>query len=552
MKKLLSLLLAVILILPMEGGTNVANYLYNGVELPDINTVWTDKETYPYACIAVMGAGTAYETPMLMLKTKEYTATDAGVFYTVAGTGGAEYVLEAGASGWSLAGTNDSYNEGELHSSITPVWTSYDVKKADGTVFFAASEPVPVGNDHVKYLSGDGMALYNGVMLPNINTVWTDKETYPYAFVVESTMAAGVFELFCCSEPFVWDGEGVNASGVLISSYAWTSSVSSWQVIVENVEWDQTYVTPLVWSSYDFLNTDGTVYLAASDPIPLDGMNVITWDGDTTGLESVADIFYRLSDAITEEQARAAVIAGQNASSLDWSYPVDVVAYSGLISVLESTDGAVDVMVITDVEAANNTFTELLGVSPGFEQTGIYAQHDGVCYPTLFAYPASSGGLDFSNTELNIFDPNVTANSADFAVDWTGLPVTTANHVHYFISGELDDGTEAANSPVYLFSSSAAADGEHELIFQDLEPGTEYTVTARLLYNTTGDRSDFTDSGVEATFDFTTLADGGFDRNSFLLGLASGLGKTAAMKADADHNAWAQGYVVGKALWEML
>ena len=26
----------------------MSKYLYNGVELPDINEVWTDKETYPY------------------------------------------------------------------------------------------------------------------------------------------------------------------------------------------------------------------------------------------------------------------------------------------------------------------------------------------------------------------------------------------------------------------------------------------------------------------------------------------------------------------------
>ena len=34
----------------------MANFLYNGVELPDINTVWTDKTAYPYAIITSFDA----------------------------------------------------------------------------------------------------------------------------------------------------------------------------------------------------------------------------------------------------------------------------------------------------------------------------------------------------------------------------------------------------------------------------------------------------------------------------------------------------------------
>ena len=42
----------------------------------------------------------------------------------------------------------------------------------------------------------------------------------------------------------------------------------------------------LFCSNYDILNTaDNSVYLAVSEPISLDGMNVIEWDGDITGLE---------------------------------------------------------------------------------------------------------------------------------------------------------------------------------------------------------------------------------------------------------------------------
>ena len=63
-------------------------------------------------------------------------------------------------------------------------------------------------------------------------------------------------------------------------------------------------------------------------------------------------------------------------------------------------------------------------------------------------------------------------------------------------------------------------------------------------------------TGVTATASFTTeeefVPSGGFDRDSFLLGFASGLGCTAATKDGAEYNSWAQGYIVGSALRKAL
>ena len=155
---------------------------------------------------------------------------------------------------------------------------------------------------------------------------------------------------------------------------------------------------------------------------------------------------------------------------------------------------------------------------------------------------------DFSDTSLYMENLEFTTNTADFDIGWMNLPETTdPNYVQYFISAELDDGTTTTNSTVYLFSSDMVEDGTHWFSFTALKPNTEYTVTARLLYNTTGAFSDFTDSGVSVTFDFTTEA-GGFDRDSFLLGFTSGLCQTAATKSGAEYHNWMQGYIVGRSL----
>ena len=158
---------------------------------------------------------------------------------------------------------------------------------------------------------------------------------------------------------------------------------------------------------------------------------------------------------------------------------------------------------------------------------------------------AETLGIDFTLTRLYVENPEHTDTTADFDIGWVNLPmVASPNHVQYFISADLSDGT---NQTTYLCSSTAPEDGVHWFSFDDLIPGKKYTMTARLLYNTTGEFFGFTDSGVFVTYEFVTLG-GGYDRDSFLLGLASGLGATAATKSDAEYNSWMQGYLVGSAL----
>jgi hypothetical protein len=68
-------------------------------------------------------------------------------------------------------------------------------------------------------------------------------------------------------------------------------------------KWSTAFVP--IWSNFDILNADDSVHLATSDPIPLDGMNVIEWDGDTTGLEKFGTInIYCVSSATNVDVGR--------------------------------------------------------------------------------------------------------------------------------------------------------------------------------------------------------------------------------------------------------
>lgn len=139
------------------------NYLYNGVELPDINSVWTDKETYPYASLVRMYSADETGSSEAMIL---YLSNNVGIYQDIGGASfipsGSTirtYVFVVGAENWELIsdGTNVGGISHTLHNDnsdmYTCVWTNYDVlvERWNGSnyektneVHFAASTPVPV------------------------------------------------------------------------------------------------------------------------------------------------------------------------------------------------------------------------------------------------------------------------------------------------------------------------------------------------------------------------------------------------------------------------
>ena len=105
--------------------------------------------------------------------------------------------------------------------------------------------------------------LYNGVQYPPLPE-W-DKKTHPYVFIGHNFIMTPI--LYVASEiTHGYDDSGIwVVYGVRIATYdrtanAWTES--------DGAESYQN-VSRIDWANFDVLNSDGSVYLAASDPIPV-------------------------------------------------------------------------------------------------------------------------------------------------------------------------------------------------------------------------------------------------------------------------------------------
>lgn len=122
--------------------------------------------------------------------------------------------------------------------------------------------------------------LYNGVELPDINTVWTDKVTYPNAMIFVSTetnWGTGLTETytylwFLDNPPYVGRSDGTAGSlsgGAIIQSYRLMGG--NWEYYATH-KWPQAFFynfDSIIWTNYDLLDAAGTLYLSASDPIPV-------------------------------------------------------------------------------------------------------------------------------------------------------------------------------------------------------------------------------------------------------------------------------------------
>lgn len=115
----------------------MANYLYNGVELPDINTVWTDKEKYPYCFIAEFGSSDdlllyCSSNPLRYNPDKNNVYTQGYTYY-------ATYRKAPGSTEWTAWGSATSSTGPSWYPAI---WSNSDIISSDGTVYLAGSDPV--------------------------------------------------------------------------------------------------------------------------------------------------------------------------------------------------------------------------------------------------------------------------------------------------------------------------------------------------------------------------------------------------------------------------
>lgn len=294
----------------------MANYLYNGIELPALPT-W-DSATYPAAVVArclsdeaISIYGGEYALVFGTRPQWNNGNLDMYGFHKLYYASGDEWVYQFGSD------TSDVLDIA-VADFIEVVWTNTDIYTEDGTsVYLAASEPTIESEDNTEETTGmtDNMKAfvkmllcglvskgvvkesektpiaysYNGVVLPKLPE-W-DKEAYPYAVIYQDNNATNPYYTIVVSanacyvkaqlqlltgkydDVLKWEGEYVRYS--LFSGYEdWAPDDGS--VYEDFVISASAALDP--WTNIDIHYADdysadetlaGTLYLAASEPVPV-------------------------------------------------------------------------------------------------------------------------------------------------------------------------------------------------------------------------------------------------------------------------------------------
>lgn len=110
--------------------------------------------------------------------------------------------------------------------------------------------------------------LYNGEDLPNVNSVYTPdvQKDFPFLVMFKLGVTHRRFARACSSRPY-YNGSAVIADGAYLASGCnLDDDTPSWVAWEEGENLSQSGV---FWTNTDILNSDGTLYLAASEPIPV-------------------------------------------------------------------------------------------------------------------------------------------------------------------------------------------------------------------------------------------------------------------------------------------
>lgn len=123
----------------------MANYLYNGVELPALPE-W-DKETYPYAVIVKSSTATIAGT-YLCVSNGEVPTHNGNTTVQFRGDG---ITWKLSNDAWGSQTEKSTYFEiGGVVGASSIIWANVDiVNTKSGAVWRYASEPVPVGGEPI-------------------------------------------------------------------------------------------------------------------------------------------------------------------------------------------------------------------------------------------------------------------------------------------------------------------------------------------------------------------------------------------------------------------
>jgi hypothetical protein len=204
-----------------------------------------------------------------------------------------EYKYDADTNTWVL------YKEATeaISYGYRTWWSNTDIYDSTGTLYLAASDPVPVGTitDPVSFVMGYQLGcrlraqrgakkpiayLYNGVQLPPLPE-W-DKEQYHYAAILSYS---DHLTLYVTENALYWNDGCIRPMKTAYKT--WVADDDTWgsESTFDNMSWEVSHSklngTP-IWSNYDITNkVDDSVYLSASDPVPVYGWETL-FEGDVT------------------------------------------------------------------------------------------------------------------------------------------------------------------------------------------------------------------------------------------------------------------------------
>jgi hypothetical protein len=238
----------------------MAYYIYNGVPLPELPS---EISEFPYAVIIRKTDG-SYS---LVLCKKAFVSEISGGYNAITNNGEhwLTYRSQKGGVVWEFVG---EFTSGMLTIVMNPdinifVWTSHDI---DGTGSYL----------HYGYTTIDhpNPYLFNDVPLPPLPK-W-DKVKYPYAFIFVNAFQGISFEVVSAL-PFVRSETGYmyipDHARVVFSCFD-----SQWEKTTEDDNRSgYDHLVPF-WTNFDLLNENDTLYLAASDPIPVNPPDIIDPD----------------------------------------------------------------------------------------------------------------------------------------------------------------------------------------------------------------------------------------------------------------------------------
>ena len=223
-------------------------YLYGGVRLPKLPE-W-DETVYPYAIIT--------ERTLYVSKIRPYTkeSSDGSIWVWAQGEWGdvLHYYLFDNSTSWQGPSADDV--AGCKQSDL--LWSNKDILDSTGSVSFAGSDPVDIG---------DGMMGYGGVRLPKL------PESRLLSFIYAYTLLGNTYyeSYFLQEKPdVVYQPENslewymTLPTPFLKSSF--NRSTNEWGEL-ESIT--TSYNRGAVWANFDIKADDGTLIVAASDPIPV-------------------------------------------------------------------------------------------------------------------------------------------------------------------------------------------------------------------------------------------------------------------------------------------